>query len=133
MNTLWLRSNLGFEPLNLWTFWTANVQRQTDCVDSSSENSWLTILRRLTLFLRTLTSGSGKNLNACNCINPNLDWCTIQTDSSKGLFNYAIMHLLFWIVSKLFKIHIIYNIIYILYYILIYHLRELNHFIRPNA
>ena len=57
----------------------------------------------------------------------------LYRDSSKGLCNYAFMHLLFWIVSKLFKIHIIYNIIYILYYILIYYLRELNHFIRPNA
>ena len=82
-----------------------------------SENSWLTILRRLTLFLRTLTFGSGKNLDACNCVYPNLDWCTIQ-DMSK-LCNCAFVHLVCASCSKTIQNSIIWYIIYILYIILI--------------
>ena len=50
----------------------------------------------------------------------------LYRDSSKGLFNYAIMHLcicFFELYANLFKLHITYNIIYILYYMLIFYLR----------
>ena len=81
-----------------WTFEPLMCKEIRIMLTLQSENSRLTILRRLTLFLRTLTSGSGKNLDACNCVYPNLDWCTIHV---------KIVQLCIWYVQvaqKLFKI-----------------------------